>query len=234
MSERKTAMLMTFLTLGLIGMVALTAVCTSVAVSPVAYQDGYQSGLTDMQTALDEAGVFTNWELSDDGVYTITILGNDGFTWNYDLRLDCLIQQYRDGELISQALHAMTVTDFGKDWIEQQIFSDVNYTDNALYISCSNDETSVSTAWVELPSEITSNGLERATGSYLSTGVGSANVSTTFSVTGTQSTCLYGISAGPYATYAGSLIGAEQQGSGSRKNLIAGDTLAVTVMWSHS
>jgi hypothetical protein len=207
---------------------------TSLFVAPGFVQQGYENGLTDMQRALDKAGVFTDWRLNGDGSYTITVLGDSGLEWQFTTRFDMVVQQYRDGKLISQALHAMTVTNFGKDWVEQQLFSDVNYTDNALYISSSNTETAVSTSWTVLPDEITGNGVERAAGSYSSTGVGAANVTKTFSVSGTQSTCLYGINAGAYATYANSLVAAEQQGSGARKNLVAGDSLAVTVMWSHS
>jgi hypothetical protein len=226
----------------LFGIICLTAVVSAFAsyslttlfVAPAFVRQGYESGLTDMQKALDQAGVFTNWQLNGNGGYTITVLGNSGMEWQFNMRFDMVVQQYRDGKLISQALHAMTVTNFGKDWVEQQLFSDVNYTDNALYISTSNDETSVSAAWVVLPNEVTTNGVERDAGSYSSTGVGAANVTKTFSVSGTQSTCLYGINAGPNATYANSLIAAEQQGSGSRKNLVSGDTLAVTVVWSHS
>jgi hypothetical protein len=226
----------------LFGIICLTAVVSAFAscslttlfVAPVFVQQGYEKGLTDMQRVLDQAGVFTNWQLNDDGGYTITVLGNAGLEWQFNTRFDMLVQQYRGGKLVSQALHAMTVTNFGKDWVEQQLFSDVNYTDNALYISVSNDETSVGASWVILPSEVTNNGLGRADGAYTSTGVGAANVTKTFSVSGTQSTCLYGINAAAYASYPNSLIAAEQQGSGARKNLIAGDTLAITVMWSHS
>jgi len=188
-----------------------------------------------MQQALDEAGVFTNWALNPDGTYTLTILdSNSDFQWQFNLRLDMTVQQYRNGELISQSLHAMTVTNFGKDWVEQQLFTDTNSTDNALYISASNDETAVDAAWLALPSEITSNGLARATGAYTSVGIGQAHVNYTFSITGTQSCCLYGINAGPYATYPTSLIAAEQQGSGARKNFLNGDTLVISVQWSHS
>lgn len=215
--------------------VLLSSLATSLVVVPSALQVGYEQGLTDMQNAMDQAGVYTSWELNGDGSYTIKVLGGNGaIAVEYVSRLDMVVEQYRDGKLIARSVHAMTVTNFGKDWVEQQLFTDTNYTTNALFISTSNDETSVSTAWTILPNEITANGLERAEGTYTSTGVGACNITKTFSVSDTQSCCLYGINAGAYDGYANSLIAAEQQGSGARKNLVAGDTLAVTVMWSHS
>lgn len=155
------------------------------------------------------------------------------FDTNFELHM--LVQHFdRYGNLISETYHAMTVTNFGKDWVEQQLFTDVNSTTNALYISASNEETAVSVSWTILPNEITANGLGRQAGSYVSTDVGACNVTYTFTITGSQSCCLYGINAGPYATYPNSLIAAEQQGAGNRKNTSADDTLKVTIQWSHS
>jgi hypothetical protein len=142
-----------------------------------------------------------------------------------------LVQQFRDGKLISQTYHAMTVVNNGKDWVEQQLFNP-NASQKALYIACSNASDSVSTTWTAIPNEITDGGLARDDGAYVSTGVGTANVSITFSVTATRSTKLYGIYyfSGTSAT----LIAAEQQGVGSQKNLVSGDSLAITAQWSHS
>lgn len=209
---------------------ALTVLFTA----PVTFRHGYEAGLTSMQTTLDQAGIFTSWELNKNGSYTITFLGSNGMAWSFTTRFDMIIQQCRNGKIISQSMHTMNITDFGKDWVEQQLFTDTNSTDNALYISMSNNETAVDLAWTMLPDEATTEGLARAAGSYASTGTGTANITKTFSVSGTNSTCLYGINAGPYASYPNSLIAAEQQGSGARKNLVAGDTLAITIVWSHS
>jgi hypothetical protein len=201
---------------------------------PVGEKKGYENALTDVKALLAEKGIELQWTELGNGQYTIKLLSNGQLKYSTTMEMHMTVQQYRNGELISETYHAMSVTNFGKDWVEQQLFSDVNYTDNALYISASNDETAFSAAWTALPAEITANGLGRAVGAYTSTGVGAANITKTFSISGTQSSCLYGISAGPYATWAASLIAAEQQTATARKNMIAGDSLAITVQWSHS
>jgi len=153
---------------------------------------------------------------------------NPTFTVNTPITFHLLAQQYRDGKLVSQTYHTMTTVNQGKDWIEQQLF---NYNGSkALYIGVSNDSTSVSTSWTAIPNEITDGGLARALGSYVSTGVGAANVTYTFTASATRSTKLYGLYMGSGTTT--TLVCAEQQGTGAQKNLNNGDTLKVTVQWS--
>ena len=153
-----------------------------------------------------------------------------GRGWFTTFEIHLLVEHYdKYGNLISRTCHPMTVVDQGKDWIEQQLFNP-NASQKALYIGVSNDSSSVDTSWTALPNEITSAGLSRKEGTYTSTGVGSANVTVTFSVTGTASTKLYGIY---YSLTGNTLIAAEQQGEANQKNLNDGDTLKITVMWSH-
>ena len=150
--------------------------------------------------------------------------------WITTFEIHLLVEHYdKYGNLISQTYHPMTVVNQGKDWIEQQLFNP-DASQKALYIGVSNDSSSVDTSWTALPNEITSAGLSRKEGTYTNTGVGSANVTVTFSVTGTASTKLYGIY---YSLSGNTLIAAEQQGTANQKNLNSGDTLKVTVMWSH-
>jgi hypothetical protein len=148
------------------------------------------------------------------------------------IELNCYVWHYdKNSNLISYSHHPMTTVDQGKDWIEQQLFNS-NSSQNALYISLSNDETAVSTAWTIVPNEIANNGLARAEGTYASTGVGASNVTYTFSATGSVSCCMYGLNYDTVAQHGTSLIAAEQQGSGNRKNLASGDTLKVTIQWT--
>lgn len=149
------------------------------------------------------------------------------FAFSFNLEIHCIVEHYRNGTLISITNHPMTVTTYGKNQIEQLLGdnSDLGLS----YIGLSNDETAVSTAWTELPSEITANGLGRAQATYTSTGDGTWNMSKTFTASGTQSCCLYGVYSNSYASGQTTLCLAEQQGSGSRKNLVSGDTIAVTI-----
>lgn len=94
--------------------------------------------------------------------------------------------------LISASYHAMTTVNGGKDFVEQQLFNP-NASQKALYIGVSNSSATVAVTWQNITAEITDGGLARAAGTYVSTGVGAANVTKTFSVTATRSTKLYGL-----------------------------------------
>jgi hypothetical protein len=232
--NRKNAPKIT-VTILLLVLVAIASFTVGVSLTyPIAQKKGYETALNDISELLKQKGIELQWQDLGNGKYAIQLLANGKLEYQTVVEMHLLVQQFRNGELVSETFHAMTVTNFGKDWVEQQLFSDVNYTTNALYLSASNEETAVNVAWTVLPVEITTNGLGRAVGAYTSTGVGACNVTKTFSISGTQSSCLYGINAGTYASYPNSLIAAEQQGAGNRKNMINGDTLALTVQWSHS
>jgi len=124
------------------------------------------------------------------------------------------------------------LTTLGKNWIADKLTgaSGTNFLKNATYISVSNASDSFSAAWTNIPSEITDGGLARASGTITDTGDGTANCTHTFTASATRSTKLYGYS---YHT-TGGLIAAEQQGTGSQKNLISGDTLKITVQMTVS
>jgi len=144
------------------------------------------------------------------------------FTIYYEFH--CWIEQYRDGKLISKTYHAMTLTDYGKDQMEKLLGGDSTYAFK--YHACSNDSTAVDVAWTTLPNEITTDGLARAVATYASTGTGTWNMTNTWTVTGSNSTKLYGV----YSESTGAnLCLAEQQGVGNQKNVVAGDTIKMTV-----
>jgi hypothetical protein len=126
----------------------------------------------------------------------------------------------------------MSLTTAGKDWIADKLFNSggVNITQYAMYIVCSDDASTFSAAWTAIPIEIVANGLGRALATWIDTGTGTGNLTKSFSVTGTDGTQLYGLYSDTYANAPSStLVAAEQQGVGARKNLLAGDTLTVTV-----
>jgi len=128
-------------------------------------------------------------------------------------------------------MHAMTLTTLGKNWIADKLSGvNTNFAKNATYISVSNSSDAFSAAWTDIPAEITDGGLARASGTITDTGDGTANCSKTFTASATRSTKLYGYS---YDS-TGGLVAAEQQGTGAQKNLISGDTLAITVQMTVS
>lgn len=200
----------------------------------IGVNDGTQQTLNGVTDMLQQQGIDIAWTHNADGSYTVEYLSNDGATKiTTSISLHAFVDQYRDGKLLASSYHAMSVTNIGKDWVEQQLF-EANATQKALYISTSADDTAFNAAWTAIPAEVTSNGLARATGVYSSTGVGTANVTATFTVTGTQSTQLYGLSYDTYVSGPDSLIAAEQQGAGAVKNFLDGDTLVLTIEWTHA
>ena len=196
---------------------------------PVAKRKGYEAALTDVATLLKQEGIDLQWEYVGDGKYTIQVFCQGKLKFQTTFEIHMLVEHYRNGKLVSRTYHPMTVVDQGKDWVEQQLFSPSS-TEKAVYIACSNDSSSVDTGWQALPGEITTDGLARAEGTYTSTGVGAANITKEFSVTGSNSTKLYGIY---YSGSGNTLIAAEQQGTANQKNVESGDTLKITVQWSH-
>ncbi len=81
--------------------------------------------------------------------------------------------------------HAGVVTTIGLNWIEDQM-GDSPSTDAAEWISLSTSASAPSAAWTQIPSEIASNGLERAASSYASTGNGQWTQSHQFTASGTH------------------------------------------------
>lgn len=81
------------------------------------------------------------------------------------------VQRIGDEEPVYWDHHAGTLTVIGKNWIEDQL-GDSPSTDPAKWISLSSSTASPLDSWTQIPSEITTGGLERAVGTYASTGDG--------------------------------------------------------------
>jgi len=145
------------------------------------------------------------------------------FTVEYEFH--CWIEHYdKDGNLLSITCHPMTMVNYGKNQTKELLGNETVL--GFKYFCCSNDETAVDVTWTVLPSEIAANGLERHAATYLDTGLGTWNMTWTWTASGSQSACLYGVCS---ESTGSNLCLAEQQGSGARKNLVAGDTLKMTV-----
>ncbi len=142
-------------------------------------------------------------------------------------------RQFRNGVLIAEEYHAMTLTNYGKWWLKERIAnSAITNSTFANYIGLTADTTVFSANWTVLISEITLYGLARALATYTSTssatsGLGLWNMTKTFACTGTQAVQTYGLYTTARATMVNTLIAAEVQGT--PKNLINGDSLQVTI-----
>jgi len=85
----------------------------------------------------------------------------------------------------------------GKTYIRTQIGSgSASASSSAKYISLSNDATAPDVSWVDIPTEITANGLGRAAATYAANGTGAWNMTYTWTATGAQSAQLTGLSSG--------------------------------------
>jgi len=195
----------------------------------IGFYYGYKLGINQIMTLLEESGV------------KIIDLGNGKYKFifpyeeiEFTVVLHCLVWHFRKQSLISFSSHPVTLTNFGKDWIADKLSgaSSTNFMLNATWIGMSNSSLSVDVTWTILPEEITTDGLSRAEGNVIDTGTGTWNVTKTFSVTGTNSTKLYGLYLNAYN--GATLIAAEQQGIANQKNLQSGDTLKITIQGSIS
>lgn len=195
---------------------------------PVANREGFNAGyLQALADVSDKTGLTFEWEDLGDGRYKIVAYYEGGLLAEGVAEVHIWIEHRRDGKLLSLEYGAGTLTTIGKNWLEQQISGTINASEQALYLSDSNDAGSPAAGWTELPSEITSNGLERTTGAYTSTGDGAWNVTDTKSVTGTQSTQLWGLQWRTYADGADNNLLAADSGP-AQKNCVDGDTLKET------
>jgi len=215
--------------IGLVAIAIVALLVSQVYVYNYASNVGYNSAVTGLAEALRQAGATVDITDLGDGRYELhvhfpTAEGQSG-ELKVPFELHMTVEQWRNGELVSRTYHAMSLTTLGKNWLEGIIGNAVG-ADVAKYIACSNSSDAFSAAWTAIPSEITTDGLARAAGTYASTGDGTWNVTKTFSVSGTNATKLYGLY---YASSNSYLLAAEQQGSGAQKNLLSGDTLAITV-----
>lgn len=147
------------------------------------------------------------------------VLLSSSFNSGFSLRVEAHVSMYhyRDGVLVGYSHHPAVLTVGGQDWIKGKLADSgfVNGSTYGLYIALSDDSSSPSSSWSEIPNEITGGGLDRALGSYVSTGVGSWNVTFTFSPTVSGSCRLTGVYWDVYST----------------KSLIASDVIAL-IMFS--
>jgi len=184
-------------------------------------KEGYLQALTDVA---DKTGITFEWEDLGNGNYSIYAYYEGTLVAKGSSEIHVFVEHWRNGELLSYDHHAGVLTTIGQDFIEQQISGSASTT-VAIYISCSNDATSPQSSWTQLIAEINANGLARATGTYASTGIGTWNVTYTFSVTGTQSVQLYGLQWSATPVSDNNLLCAD---TSSQKNCGSGDTLKVT------
>ncbi len=200
------------------------------------FRVGYNHGFTEGVTALSkivktQTGFEVNFTDYGNGTYSFTLL-NDPNSLNLHFELHLQADHYRNGILLSSTYHTMSLTNSGKDWLADNIFNSAgtNVTQFADNIALSASSTAFDAAWTAIPSEITANNLSRVVGAWVDTGTGLGNITYSFYSTGTQSVQLYGLyyDTQPNAPQS-TLIAAEQQGAGAVKNLIAGDTLVVTI-----
>jgi len=117
-------------------------------------------------------------------------ISQNGTVLGLEIHVD--MYHYRHGILLAHSHHAGTMTNIGKNFTKEKISYDSGNL-NATYIALSNSTDSPSAAWTDLPAEITTGNMSRAQGSYTDTGVGTWNVSYTFSPTETNSTRLVGL-----------------------------------------
>lgn len=217
-------------------MIVLAAIigllCQTVFLTNMGYQVGQKEGfkagyLRALSDVTDKTGITFEWRDLGDGRYEILAYYEGGLYAKGVAEVHLWIEHRRNGKLLSLEYGAGQLTTIGQDWLEQQISGTINASEQALYLADSNDASAPSAAWTELPTEITSNGLERQTGAYTSTGVGTWNVTKQKAVTGTQSTQLWGIHWKTYADAPDNNLLAADSGP-SQKNCVDGDTLTET------
>jgi len=197
----------------------------------VGYREGHKAGfglaIQEVNKLKDKTGLEFNWTDLGDGQYAITAFYKGALIASGIATVHLSVEHWRNGVLLSSEFGSGVLTNIGKDWIEKQISGTVNASQQALYCADSNDATDPPLAsWTILPSEITTNGLDRQTGTYTSTGVGTWNVTVTKSVTGTQSTQLWGLHWVATDNSDNNLLAADS--GPAQKNCVSGDTLKET------
>jgi len=106
----------------------------------------------------------------------------------YSIHVTVWIQRAGESEPTFWSHHSGVLTNVGKDFIEGKLGNSAfaNATSYAVYISLSSDTSAPSSSWINIPAEITSGGLERAAGTYQSTGTGVWTISHQFTASATQ------------------------------------------------
>lgn len=185
----------------------------------IGFKEGYVKALTDIE---DQTDLRFEWTDLGDGRYEVKVYQAAGVLPYAKGHVEIHIWVQKNAEAPEH--HAGVLTTIGKDWIEDQL-GDSPGTDPAKWISCSNDASSPSAAWTQIPNEINANGFSRAVGTYASTGTGTWNITKTFTATGTQSVQLYGLQWVSTPVSDNNLLCSD---TSSQKNCGSGDTLKVT------
>lgn len=147
-----------------------------------------------------------------------------GSRTDLSLELHVTMRHYRYGVQIGYSYHAGVLTTAGLNWIGGQLGGSPS-TDSAKWIALSNDPSAPSSAWTEIPGEITTGGMGRSVGVYDPTpGDGVWEIEFVFSPTETASCQLTGL----YYTSSGAGLLASDL-----INLInyQADTDTVTITW---
>jgi hypothetical protein len=131
---------------------------------------------------------------------------------------------YRGGTLLSRDHHPGNLTTFGANYISD-VLGDAD-GDQLDYIGLTNSTAAYNDNWIVLPDELTEDGLTRQIGTYADTGAGTWNISTTFTVTGSNSTQRAGL----YHNVAGSTLCATD--TFALTNVENGDSLQIVFMIS--
>ena len=134
------------------------------------------------------------------------------------------IEHRRDGKLLWKGHGYNLITNAGRDFLHQQGYKDTGLgTVGLCYIALSNDTVGETASSTTLSTEIAANGLTRAIGTYAHTaGTNTTTISKTFTASGTQS-------AQKAALFTASSSGTMNHVlSFTQRNLISGDTLAIT------
>jgi hypothetical protein len=102
------------------------------------------------------------------------------------IKVDLEVWVERIGEKpILWSYHAGVLTNIGKDFIEDML-GDSPQADPAKWLSLSTNSTAPSSSWTQIPNEIVANGLERASATYASTGVGQFTLTHQFTASATH------------------------------------------------
>jgi hypothetical protein len=202
---------------------------------------GYNGALKDVANLLQEKGITLDWHSNTNGSYTLKVITANGQSAQVTVSANLVVEQYRDGRLVSSGRGAGTFTDVGKNWTIQQISAlsgmvaggtGINTTSIAKYLGDALNTTAATSTTYMLPGEYNATaGLHRQTGtpSYVSVGVYSVTVTKTANATAT--TQLWGLYYLPYSatdtTSQNSLV-AWDTGGYAAKNLVSADTLQET------
>jgi hypothetical protein len=207
----------------------------------VAYKEGalvgYTTALTDTANLLQQVGITLDWNKQTDGSYKLIVHAPNGQTSQVIIAANLLVQIHdANGKLKETARGAGTFTNLGKNWTLQQISnvanvvgteSAPNATRIAAYLSESTSSAGIGVTSQILPSEITTNGLDRAiatSSTFISTGSWNCTLVKTV-ITGAISPLIWGLNFTPYAdsTTGGNSLVAYDATPGT-KNLALGDT----------